>query len=196
MSSRNHKTVLMPDKDSSEDRDFSLLFEKYYKHIYGNTLRLVKVQVIAEDIAQQVFMNVWERRYQLAEVSNPKAWLFQIARNLIASRFREKLLEEKYLTFAMELLDSNSESPEDIIVNIERAELLDKSLEGLSPKQKQVYQLSRQDGKTYEEIATELGIRKDTVKEYIQIALAKIRQYLIEHKNELISIILLSNIFY
>ncbi|SMC44329.1 RNA polymerase sigma factor [Pedobacter africanus] len=186
----------MPGKDSSEDREFSSLFEKYYKQIYGNTLRLVKVQVIAEDIAQQVFLNVWERRQQLAEVENPKAWLFQIARNLIASRFREKLLEDKYLTFAMELLESNSESPEDIVVNIERAELLDKSLEGLSPKQKQVYQLSRQDGKTYEEIATELGIRKDTVKEYIQIALAKIRQYLITHKNELISIILFSNIFY
>lgn len=81
----------MPDKDSLEDRAFSALFEQYYKHIYGNTLRLVKVQAIAEDIAQQVFLNVWERRQQLTEVGNPKAWLFQIARNLIANRFREKL---------------------------------------------------------------------------------------------------------
>ncbi|MEJ2884604.1 RNA polymerase sigma factor [Pedobacter sp. GR22-6] len=188
--------MLRPSKDSLEDRLFSTLFEQYYKQIYGNTLRLLKIQAIAEDIAQQVFLNVWERRHQLPEVADHKAWLFQIARNLIASRFREKLLEEKYLAFAIEMLESSSESPEDIVMNIERNELLDKSLESLSPKQKEVYQLSRQDGKTYEEIAQELGIRKDTVKEYIQIALSKIRQYLIENKNELISIIIFSNILH
>lgn len=179
---------------AGDEGAFSVLFEKYYTRIYGNALQLLKVPAMAEDIAQQVFLRVWEHRSRLNEVEQLRAWLFQIARNLIADRFREKVLEERYISFAIELLQSTGESPEDVIMHRQRADILKQALDGLSPKQRAVYSLSREEGKTYQEIAEQLGISRDTVKEYMQIALARIRQYLIDHKDELIMLILFSNI--
>ncbi|MEZ2444748.1 RNA polymerase sigma factor [Chitinophaga sp. RCC_12] len=171
---------------------FSIFFSRYYNRIYGKSLQIVKVSAIAQDIAQQVFLAVWERRAELPKVKEPSAWLFGIARNLVADLFRSKLVEEKYLRFAIEFLETAGQSPEDLILNQQRSEILSRSLQELSPKQKEIYKLSREEGKTYQEIADLLGVSKETVKEYMQIALAKIRKYLLIHREELIQLILMA----
>lgn len=180
---------------AGDQHAFSILFEKYYKRIYGTALQLIKVQVLAEDIAQQVFLQVWERRAQLANVTLFAPWLYQIAKNLAADFFRKQLLEERYVRFALEILENSGDSPEDLLIHRQRTELLKRSLDGLSNKQREVYRLSREEGKTYQEIADELGISKDTVKEYIQIAVGKIKEYLLTHREELISMVVLSKYF-
>jgi RNA polymerase sigma-70 factor (ECF subfamily) len=174
---------------------FAIICEKYYNRIYGNTLQIVKIKVVAEDIAQEVFLRLWEQREKLAGVDNPQAWIFQIARHLISDRYREQLKEDQYIKFAFELLENQSIStPEDVLIGRQRAELLKRSMETLSPKQREAYRLSREEGKSYMEIAELMGISKETVKEHIHLALHKIRQYLLDHKEELIGLVLLSKI--
>lgn len=175
---------------------FSLLFDKYYNRIFGKALQVVKVYAVAEDVSQQVFLKVWENREHLLVVEMPVSWLFAIARNLIADRMREQMMEEKYLRFAMDLLEPGPASPEDLVIHRQTKQLLERSMERLSLRQREVYRLSREEGKTYQEIAVHIGIGKDTVKEYMQLALAKIRQYLLEHKEELISLLIAENLFF
>jgi RNA polymerase sigma-70 factor (ECF subfamily) len=181
---------------TKQEQAFQFLFQQYYNRIFGNTLQLVKIRAVAEDIAQQVFMKAWEKREQLTDLEQPAAWLFQIARNLMADRLRDEFKKEQYTTYALELLEMQSASPEDVLMLRQKRELLHRSVQTLSPRQKEVYRLSTEEGLSYHEIADRLGITRDTVKEHLQIARTKIKQYLSEHREELIGLILLSEIFY
>ena len=186
----------LPTSQSSEEQAFQRLFQQYYNRIFGKTLQLVKIRAVAEDVAQQVFLKVWEKRAQLVTLEQPAAWLFQIARNLIADRLREELKKEKYIAYALELLEMQSASPEEVLILRQKRSLLQRSMELLSPKQKEAYRLSTEEGLTYQEIAARMGISRETVKEYLRIARSKIVQYLGEHREELMGLLLLSDFFY
>lgn len=188
-------TAVLHGTGDAGEQAFQLLFQQYYSRIFGKALQLVKIRSVAEDVAQQVFLKVWEKRSQLADLEQPAAWLFQIARNLIADRFREELKKEQYVAYALALLEMQDVSPEDKMIYRQKSDLLRKSMETLSPRQKEVYLLSREEGLSYNEIADRLGISRDTVKEYLKIARDKMMEYLSEHRDELLYVLLLSEIF-
>lgn len=165
---------------------FEAIYTRYYDRIYSIALQYSKVEETAEDVVQQVFLKVWEKRNTLAEINNPEAWLFTLARNQVLDVLKKQASSVKYKKYVQELFSESQEtSPEHLLIIRQRKELLERSLQELSPKQLEVYRLNREKGMTYEEIAQHLGIGHATVKEHIANALAKIRRFLLEHKEEL-----------
>ncbi|NII23561.1 sigma-70 family RNA polymerase sigma factor [Pseudoflavitalea sp. X16] len=179
-----HRNGLLPPNTKTDQSVFDELFHTYYSRIYGKALQLCKVHATAQDVAQQVFLKLWEKRADLAHIPNPEAWLFSVANHQIVDIFRNQLMQDKYTQFALHLLEQEASSPEDLLITRQQKQLMEKSLELLSPKQKEVYRLNRNEGMTYVEIATKLGISRDTVKEYMGIAIAKIKKFLREQQAE------------
>src|SRR5688500_1964413 len=156
-------------------------------------MHLTKSEILSEEIVQDVFMKVWEKREQLQGINYLNAWLRTVARNTCSNYLRnlamEKLVMNRYA------LQNNSEtpSPENDLTAKEYEQIIEAAIRQLPPQQKKVYVLSRQGGKKQAEIANELNISIYTVKEYMKLAQRSIHQYL--ESNLEIAILLAIGIF-
>lgn len=168
---------------------FDKLFHQFYDRIYSTALVYGKVHELAEDIAQQVFLQVWEKRKSLVNVDKPLAWLLTAARYAIHDAFDRQLVREKYRKMALATFELKEASAEEVVIRRQQLELVRKAVQSLTGRPAEVYTLARENGLTYEEIANTLGIGKESVKEYMATALKKIRSILLSNRDALLSLL-------
>lgn len=170
----NSELILLIQKD---DRvAFYLLYERYCRRLHGFVLRYIKQKEDAEEIVQEVFVKIWESRNKIDAYSSFEAFLFTIAYNTTISLLRKRITEEKYLKHMQSLQQPDSTT--DLIDEIHFKELNDQVqtlLNELTPRQKEIFQLSREEGLTHDEIAKKLGISVNTVKKHISNTLSLIK---------------------
>lgn len=168
------------------EQAFSLLVKEYSAIVYTHALTYLKNTSLAEEVAQDVFMKVWRNRAMLPSIQNFKGYIFVIVKNSVISEFRKKTIAANECSDDIALKDPD---PADSLEARQLSELLTKAMNKLPPRRQQVFKMSRLEGKTYEEIAHELGISKSSVNQHIVEALLFLRTYL---RNEAAFLLLLS----
>ena len=158
---------------------FDSIYEIYSKRLYCFVLRYVKQKEDAEGIVQEVFIKIWETRNKIDIYSSFDSFIFTIAYNTTINLLRKRVSEHKYY----ERLNSIQQITEadQIIDDIYFKEIntqLQSVLNKLTPRQKEIFQLSREEGLTHEEIAKILNISVNTVKNHMVTTLAFIKSYL------------------
>lgn len=138
---------------------------------------LTKSETMAEEIVQDVFMKVWEKRAELVDIQQFNSWLRRVAKNTCSNYLRDMAVERLAMNKLSEKTDVIASSVESSVIEKEYRQILEEALQRLPPQQKKVYILSRQAGKKQEEIARELNISLYTVKEYLKLAQKSVRQY-------------------
>ncbi|MBN9380211.1 MAG: RNA polymerase sigma-70 factor [Chitinophagaceae bacterium] len=192
--------VALPDEQylleqiaQGDEPAFRKVFEAYRRPLYAYIIYLIKSEVLADEIIQDVFLRVWLNRLMLREVRNFRAWLYTIAKNriidVIKLRAKEALLME---TAPDPVLNCEAE---DRIREKEYASLLHEAISQLSPKQQLIYQLSREKGLKLNEIAVKLNLSSNTVKSHLMHALRTIRKYVQPHLHVILAILLLYKFF-
>lgn len=164
-----------------DETAFRQLFDRYWDNIYGVALTFTKSPDIAEEIVQDVFLKIWLKRDQLPAVEKFDAYLFIVARNHILNKLRKKIKEEPLLDLALDEIQESANTPENIVVTKEYERLVRQAVEQLPPQQRLIYNLSRQQGLSQEEIAASLHISRNTVKSHMNKALQVIRSFLRMH---------------
>jgi RNA polymerase sigma-70 factor (ECF subfamily) len=147
---------------------FYQIYERYCKRLYGFILKYIKQESEAEEIVQEVFLKIWESRDKVDVYSSFESYLFTIAYNTTMSLFRKKVHEKKYLEHLKSLQQADL-APE-ITNEIHFRELNEKVqilLNKLTPRQKEILLLSREEGLTHDEIANKLNISLNTVKKHM-----------------------------
>ncbi len=162
----------------SDETAFRELFDLYRDRIYSLGMYLTRSEIVSEEIVQDVFIKVWEKREQLLSIEYFNAWLRTVARNICSNYLRSMAIEKLALKTYTAAIPSSNESPENTIIEKEQEQLLNTAILNLPPQQKKVYLLSRQGGKKQEEIAREMNISIYTVKEYMKLAQRSVRQHL------------------
>lgn len=132
---------------------------------------------LAQDIVQDVFLKIWEKRETLPDIQNFEDYLFIMARNRIISEFRKNLSRPVDIS-RHDALEGNIPLPDEQLSFKQSQELVNKAVDLLPAQRKIVFQLSRTEGLSYGQIAEKLGISKNTVKEHIVKALSFLRTYL------------------
>lgn len=155
---------------------FAEIYNRYWKRIYTMALTYLKSPEAAQDAVQDVFVKLWTGKESLSQVRNFKSYFFASARNLLISNLRNKVLHI-YLDDE-EGVAEEAFLPERQLSYKESVNLLHNAVELLPPQQKRAYQLSRNDGMSYEQIAEEMEISRLTVRTHISKAIQFIRQYL------------------
>ncbi|MBN8785957.1 MAG: RNA polymerase sigma-70 factor [Terrimonas sp.] len=153
------------------------LYNRYHSKMYSWLIRFVKLPEMAEDIIQETFLKIWEIRHRLQPQQSFPAYLYRISRNkafkLLKKISRDENLRGKVLVrSAIELND-----PEKDFQWQQYQQLLDNAVSRLPVQRQRVYRLCRQNNKTYDEVANELGISRNTVKEHMMKAVQDLRQY-------------------
>ena len=151
------------------------LFQQYYLSVCRSIHRLVRDKAATEDIAQDVFIKFWEKRKQLNITSSVAAYLHRMATNEAISFLRRKKYFEPEEVIE-QALPNNFYSGEDQLLQSELQEKITDAINSLPPKCRAVFQLSRFDGLTYQQIATQLGISIKTVENQMGKALRVLRE--------------------
>tara|TARA_R110002050_G_scaffold280808_1_gene427883 strand:+ start:499 stop:1041 length:543 start_codon:yes stop_codon:yes gene_type:complete len=147
---------------------FELFFKRNYHLSCLVALRYVKSTEIAEDIVQETFMYLWQKRTELKIHRNVKSYLLRAVKNKSINYLqREHQFDE--LTDSGLLVDFNQD-PEAHNSEEELAVQIASSIEVLPTQCKKIFLLAYQDNLTYSEIATSLNLSKNTVKTQMGIA--------------------------
>ncbi|WP_291591980.1 RNA polymerase sigma factor [Bacteroides sp.] len=147
-------------------RDFDALYKMYAGNLYGFALGLTRSADLAGNIVQDTFIKVWINRESVDPELSFKSYLFKIARNLIIDEFRRRLNEplfEDYLDYCEEAALS---APTEIERKLDFdlfVEELTRAKEKLTLRQREIFELSKEEGLTSSEIADKLGISEQTV---------------------------------
>ena len=164
-----------------DEQAFSVLFFKYLPVLHIFAAKFTRSDDAAEEIIQDAFLRVWLNRDKLAEVDHVKAYLYKYVSNECLSYLRKKLKEERVVdAFTAKQQNSHNSTVETINLN-EVTKIIAIAVDKLPDQRKNIYQLSRRDGKTIPEIAEILNISPNTVKNALVIALKSIRIHLDQH---------------
>lgn len=161
---------------------FNALFWKYNHALFANAFKLVRSIQMAEDIVQEVFIRLWEKRNTLDPEQEISGWLFVTCYHKSIDQLKRQLkdsLEQENIRHSIELISDASLNLTEV-----RAVTLEKAMEELSPQKRKVFELCKIQGKTYEKAAAELQISRHTVKEYLSEAVASIKKYVHQHPQQ------------
>jgi RNA polymerase sigma-70 factor (ECF subfamily) len=138
---------------------------------------VVRSRAIAEEIVQDVMLELWKRRESLADNSSPQAYLFQSTRNRSLNHLRHERVVKEAEPYATktEAVDSKAHSH---MVEDEMRAAVQRAIEGLPDKCREIFEMSRTNGLRYSEIATVLGISIKTVEAQMGKALRVLREEL------------------
>jgi RNA polymerase sigma-70 factor (family 1) len=172
------------DKRDTEDKhqistDFKNNFDRIYVDYYPRMLRFAKEYVIfeedAENIVQDIFMILWEKRAFLNVEVSLTTYLFALVKNKCLNYLQHKRVASEFQAemalklSALEKLDETFSSEEEI------EQIIRAAIDRLPPHCRDIFIKSRMEGKRYVEIANEMNISVNTVENQISIALRKLR---------------------
>jgi RNA polymerase sigma-70 factor (family 1) len=152
-----------------------LLYKKYHKRIYAFAYSYLKTSDDSLDVVHEVFIKLWEGRRGIRPDTNLDAFVFTVARNTILSMFRKKASEEKYLHYLSSVFVQEDFNTQDFLDYTFLNETINRLIESLPPKRKQIFICSRKDGFSNKEIAKKMNISEKTVEDHITKALAFLR---------------------
>jgi RNA polymerase sigma-70 factor, ECF subfamily len=155
---------------------FDAVYERYCKRMYGFVIRYIKQEEDAEEIVQEVFLKIWESRKKIDTYLSFDSFIFTIAYNTTISLLRKRVNEKKYLEYLQ--LRQQITNADEIIDEIhfkQIKEQLNTSLNQLTPRQREIFLLSREEGLTHSEIAKKLNISPNTVKNHLVTVLSFLR---------------------
>lgn len=146
---------------------FEKIYQTYSPKIYLNILRMVKSVEDAQEILQDVFIKVWEKRELIDPEQSFKSYLFQISRFTVYNFIRKINLDKKMRAY---LARENSElytHIEESIAYVESDRFILDAIEELPPQRRQIYKLCKIEGKTYAEVSKLLCISPSTINDHI-----------------------------
>jgi RNA polymerase sigma-70 factor (ECF subfamily) len=164
---------------------FQRLFEWYWDQVYGAVLRLVKDPEQAKDLSQELFLKLWDNREKLPGVKNLRSYLYTIAKHLIYDQIRTLVFRESNKEFLMNYFSYDETSPQDLLEQKERAEVLAEAINKLPVQLRKVFHLRRVEGLSHVEIAKRLNISAISSKTYMVRALMALRKELLKNSGRL-----------
>ncbi|GAB3417629.1 RNA polymerase sigma factor [Niabella aquatica] len=175
---KTEETALIERLKNSDVRAYTQIYDLYHERLYAFILRFVKIPELAEDILQEVFLTLWRVRAKIDSSQSFQAYLYKISRNCVFKTLK-KTARQQFFLERIQLVSCLQTGPgEDQLRWKEYENILLKAIEHLPPQRKKVFQMCREDGKSYDRVAEELGISKNTVKEHMILATKTIKLYL------------------
>lgn len=157
MESDVHAILVRQLKEGTKEA-FTQLYLLYSGQIYGFALRLTKSTMDAEDILQEAFIRIWDNRSKLSPDTSFKSYLFKITYHLVVDHFRRQInsvdfqhfIESDYYQLASE------EKADQQIILEEYHKQIAASVAKFTPRQQQIFHLSRKDKLSAKEIGERL----------------------------------------
>jgi RNA polymerase sigma-70 factor (family 1) len=154
---------------------FKLLYDRYSKKLYYFSLKYLGDNEETEELVQSVFISIWEHRKSLDETMPVKNYIYRSAVNYIYNYIKKKAIRARFVESELQKGELQSNITYDQIVFHDLERLISSIVETLPSQQQKIFQLSRFEGLSHEEIAKNLDLSVRTVENQIFRALKVIR---------------------
>jgi len=157
---------------------FELVFYRYKGKLYDFIRHSLPAEEDPESMVQEVFTKLWINRKQLDPSRSLNPFLYTIARNEVFGQLRKMLVRRKYLEELNYSVNGLVDSTEQQFEYEELKKIVAQLIQSMPGKRREIFEMSRNEGLNYREIATALGISENTVDTQIRKALAFLRENL------------------
>jgi len=157
---------------------FEKLYFRYCKKLYNFVFSICKNREDTEELVQLVFMKVWEKRAEIDTELSFSGYIFRIAKNSLLNKIKKRINERVYLDYLLSRPEDLSNSVEKNINFLELNLEIERLINNIPEKRREIFLLSRMEGLTYREIAAKLSISVNTVNTQISKSLEELRDRL------------------
>lgn len=165
---------------ASDQKAFNELFTRYRDRIFAYLFKITKSRETSEEIVLDVFLKIWMGRTILEEIQNIEAFLFRVARNKAVDFLRltqKSRLQQLELWDRIQGLAPCDQADFNTLLKETHASL-ERAVDQLSPQRKRVFQLSHEQGLSFEEISKRLNLSRYTVRNHLAASIQFIRAHL------------------
>lgn len=163
---------------TGSEKAFTEIFYHYSDKLYSHIFSKIGSHDYTEEVVQEVFIKIWNRRSKFLEVENYESYLLSMATNGTYDFLRKMASDEKLKISILASMEPYSNITTETLDLKYSQEALSKAVDQLPPQQKKIFLLSRQEGLTRFEIAEQLQISPSTVNNHLTVALSSIKKYL------------------
>lgn len=155
---------------------FEVLFYKYRNKVKGFAMKIVPAQIDPEEIVQEVFVRVWLKKDAIDQEKDFQSYLFSIAKHLVLDHLKSAVNRKVYFVGEHFQQDLAEEEGIEDSLSEETEVKLQKLINEIPERRREIFRLSRFEGLTYKQIADRLNISENTVDSQIRNALAFLRK--------------------
>lgn len=172
-----NETLLLENLRKGCVHSFEQIFKQYWHGLY--TLAKVKLQSHdeAEEVIQGIFSALWEKRQSLV-ITNLSFYLQTAVKNRILNIIRSRLTEEKYWNYYRSFIPQHQNITENVVVFDDLSDAVEVAVNLLPPKSREVFKLSRMEGRSNAEIANLLHLSEKAIEYHLTKSLRELRVHL------------------
>jgi RNA polymerase sigma-70 factor (ECF subfamily) len=172
-------TTLLIDLANGKEVAFNSLFERYKDRIYNYLFKITKSSEVSEEIVIDIFVKIWVGRELMNQIQNLESFLHKVAYHRAIDFLRATSRHERLRKVYIDRIENEREKlADDLIIDKEFRQILQKAIQQLPPQTKLIYTLSREQGLTHNQIASALNLSKNTVKNSVMAATKSISDFL------------------
>lgn len=178
----HNEPALLPLIAEGDTNAFARLYHLYSGQVYNTVMVYVKDAPEAEEIVQQVFVKLWERRASLTAVTHFPDYFFILVRNTVFNYFNGLSRQARLVrNLKMQTSEHTVETADYPILQKQYEHLVERAIRQLPDRQKQVYRMADGEALSYDDIARRMQISRFTAKKHMELARKAIREYVSRH---------------
>ena len=161
---------------AGDEAAFKQIYYLFYKKLFLFSLALVKTREVAEEIAEDVFIKIWQQKGQISAIHNLRVYLYIATKNNSLNYLSKKANENLTQPFDNINIDlfKSTVTPEELMITAEMYRKIQQQVEALPLRCKMIFKLIREDGLKYKEVSDILNISVNTIDVQMAIAVKKI----------------------
>lgn len=155
---------------------FKELFERYKKPFYIAALSMSGSHYLSEEVVQETFIKIWEKRSLLSAIDNPGGYLYTIFHRCLYQRYRDDAKFKRSQNAVLDMPQSDGLTPEEVYSLSTKLDAISTAIKQLPAQQAQVYKLIKEEGLSRERTAEKLGLSPNTVRNHLAEAIKTLRK--------------------
>lgn len=160
---------------SGNDLAFAEVYERYWELVFRYVLKMLGDKDDTKDLVQEIFTNLWIKSADINPDTNIAGYLYVSARNKVINMIRHNKVKKDYLSSLSRFVLESDPSIFEQLDEIDLSTTIEKEIQNLPDKMREVFELSRKKYLSHKEIALELHISDKTVKKQISNAIKILR---------------------
>lgn len=161
---------------------YEAVFRQYYKPLAGYAFRFLGEMASAENIVQDVFLRLWQKRKELVITTSLQNYLFRSVKNHCLNHLDHEKIKSSY-TKSVVCREADRHDFGEFFPEIGLLHKIEVAIGALPDKRQEIFRLAREEGLKYREIAERLGLSVKTVEAQMTLALKSLRDTLKEYRN-------------
>jgi RNA polymerase sigma-70 factor, ECF subfamily len=170
----DEEKIILKELSNGDAKSLKILFDTFYPSLCNYAFQFLNDYDMAEEVVQNLFVKIWEKRSTLDIETSVKNYLFRSVRNQCINLIQHEKVKQLHAQKIKEALFAE-EASESYYLEAEMAERIESAIETLPEKRREIFRLSREEGLKYREIAEKLEISVKTVETQMGLALKTLR---------------------